>query len=64
MAYTPTAWNDGGVPDMSAANLNHAETQYQKILDDTPVDDIAANASLRTLGAGAQQAAAGDHGHT
>ena len=63
MAYTPTIWVNNVPPTLWKGALNNAETQYQKVLDDAPVDDIAANASLRTLGAGAQQAAAGNHSH-
>ena len=63
MAYTPTTWVDDVPPTLNVEALNNAETQYQKVLDDAPVDDIPANASLRTLGTGAQQAAAGNHPH-
>ena len=63
MAYTPTAWVNDSVPTVDTEALKNAETQYQKVLDDAPKDDIAAVPSLRTLGPGAQQAAAGNHSH-
>ncbi len=63
MAYTATTWVDNVPPTLSKEAMNNAETQYQKVLDDAPVDDIVANPSLRTLGGGAQQAAAGTHTH-
>ncbi len=63
MAYTATVWVNNVPPTLNKEALNNAETQYQKVLDDAPVDDVPANASLRTLGTGAQQAAAGNHSH-
>ncbi len=63
MAYTPTTWVNNVPPTLFHVFLNNAETQYQKVLDDAPVDDITANPSLRTLGTGAQQASAGNHSH-
>ena len=63
MAYTPTTWVDNVPPTLNVDALNNAETQYQKVLDDAPVDDIPAVPSLRTLGGGAQQSAAGNHSH-
>ncbi len=63
MAYTPTVWVGSAAPGISAALLNHMETQYQTALDDIPEDPAAGVAGERTLGSGALQAAPGDHGH-
>ena len=61
--YTPTVWVNTTPPVLSVENLNHAETQYQKVLDDAPVDGATGTPTLRTLGTGSQQAAAGNHTH-
>ncbi len=37
MPYTPTTWNPGIAPGISAANLNNLETQYDQAIADTLV---------------------------
>ncbi len=70
MAYTKTDWVSGGAPALNATNLDHLEEQYDDAVAETatlitaiPEDAAAGIASQRTLGAGAQQAAAGNHSH-
>ncbi len=63
MAYTATVWVDDTTPAISHTNLNHAETQYQKVLDDAPVDGAAGTPTLRTLGDTAIEAKPGNHAH-
>ena len=35
MGYTKTQWNEGAAPGISAANLNHLETQYDEAMTET-----------------------------
>ncbi len=70
MAYTKTDWSSGEAPAIDETNLDHLEEQYTDAVAETatliaaiPEDAAAGVASQRTLGAGAQQAAAGNHSH-
>ncbi len=71
MAYSKVGpWSNGGAPALSEANLDTMETQYEEAVTEAavliaaiPEDGAAGVASERTLGSGAVQAAAGDHGH-
>ena len=69
--HTNTAARDYTFPDKAGTvamtsdlhNQNHASRHEPAGADAMTVDAAAATGSLRTLGAGAQQAAAGDHSH-
>ena len=59
--------NGGAAVELADANDLHAQTHATAHdpggADTMAVDAIVGTGSLRTLGTGAQQAAAGDHGH-
>lgn len=68
MGYTKNvpAWVSGATPGITATRLKHLETQYEEAATDltTHTDtDTAPTAIHHTLGAGANQAAAGNHTH-
>jgi len=63
-------FTNGAAPVLSKATLDQMETQYTEavaqaavLIAAIPEDGAAGVASERTLGVGAVQAAAGDHGH-
>lgn len=43
MAYTKTTWNEGAAPGISAANLNHLETQYDEVKTELQKADGTSN---------------------
>jgi len=70
MAHAATAWVSGSAPDIDENTMDNLELQYDEAVAEVAVliaaipEDAAVDvASQRTLGAGALQAAAGNHTH-